>query len=72
MELAAGATLMLPEQIQDGVGKAASPPGQATDSACPLVWSHAEYIKLLRSVHDRAVWDLYPDVARLPPGGSAP
>jgi glucoamylase len=24
----------------------------------PLVWAHSEYIKLLRSLHDHAVWDL--------------
>ncbi len=24
----------------------------------PLVWAHAEYIKLLRSKRDRAIWDL--------------
>ncbi|MGZ3297672.1 MAG: hypothetical protein ACXU8O_01545, partial [Asticcacaulis sp.] len=26
----------------------------------PLAWSHAEYIKLLRSVRDRQVWDRNP------------
>jgi glucoamylase len=24
----------------------------------PLVWAHSEYIKLLRSLHEKAVWDL--------------
>ncbi len=24
----------------------------------PLVWAHSEYIKLLRSLHDQAVWDM--------------
>ncbi len=39
--------------------------GQPTGSGCPLVWAHAEYIKLLRSLHDGAVFDLPPQtVAR--------
>ena len=50
----------LPEQVFDGVGS--NQPhgyvaGQGTDSATPLAWSHAEYIKLLRSLRDRQVWD---------------
>jgi glucoamylase len=43
----------LPEQVwEDGplVGK-------ATGSATPLGWSHAEYLRLLRSRNDRAVFD---------------
>ena len=24
----------------------------------PLVWAHSEYIKLLRSLHGNAIWDL--------------
>jgi glucoamylase len=30
----------------------------------PLMWAHAEYIKLLRSASDGKVWDLIPDVAQ--------
>lgn len=60
MELFANEGLMLPEQVFDGVGS--NQPhgytmGQGTDSATPLAWSHAEYIKLLRSLRDRQVWD---------------
>jgi len=29
----------------------------------PLMWAHAEYIKLLRSVYDGQVFDLIPEVA---------
>ena len=60
MELFANDGLMIPEQVFDGVG---SPDphgytvGEGTDSATPLAWSHAEYVKLLRSLRDRAVWD---------------
>ena len=34
--------------------------GHATGSAMPLVWAHAEYIKLRRSLHDRRVFDSPP------------
>ena len=52
--------LMIPEQVWDGVGQAGPhgyTKGQGTDSATPLAWAHAEYIKLLRSLRDRKVWD---------------
>lgn len=65
MEAFANEGLLLPEQVWDGVG--VNPkgyrPGQGTDSATPLAWSHAEYLKLLRSLADRRPWDLYPIVA---------
>lgn len=65
MELFANDGLMIPEQVWDGVG-ADSPHsyvrGEGTDSATPLAWSHAEYIKLLRSVSDGQVWDNYAPV----------
>jgi glucoamylase len=34
--------------------------GRPTGSVMPLVWAHAEYIKLLRSLRDRAVFDQPP------------
>ena len=37
-------------------------PGQGTNSATPLAWTHAEYIKLLRSLADRRGWDRYEPV----------
>src|SRR5664279_4634401 len=33
-----------------------------TEGAMPLMWAHAEYIKLLRSVRDARVSDLIPEV----------
>jgi len=61
MEAFANEGLQLPEQIWDGVGD--NPfgyeLGEGTNSATPLAWTHAEYIKLLRSVSDGAVWDRY-------------
>ena len=37
--------------------------GRASGSAMPLVWAHAEYIKLRRSLEDGRVWDLPPQSA---------
>ena len=34
--------------------------GRPSGSAMPLVWAHAEYIKLRRSLHERHVFDLPP------------
>ncbi len=66
MESFANEGWMLSEQIWDGVGDATPHryrPGQNTNSATPLAWSHAEYLKLLRSLADRQVWDRYAPVA---------
>ncbi len=60
MELFANPGLMLPEQVWDGVGNNEVyhyTRGEGTNSATPLAWSHAEYIKLLRSLSDQQVWD---------------
>ncbi len=65
MELFANDGLLIPEQVWDGVGADTAHPyvrGEGTDSATPLAWSHAEYIKLLRSVADGVVWDSYQPV----------
>ena len=65
MESFANGGLLLPEQAWDGVGDDTAhdyAPGQGTNSATPLAWTHAEYVKLLRSLADRAVWDRYAPV----------
>ena len=65
LEAFANEGLMLPEQVWDGVGDNSTyqyAKGQGTNSATPLAWTHAEYIKLLRSLNDRQVWDHYPAV----------
>ena len=62
MEALAGETGLLPEQVWDG----ADVPdrelfiGQASGSATPLVWAHAEYVKLCRSLGDGAIFDRPP------------
>ena len=61
----ASATGLLPEQVWDESDR---PEyfmylGRPTGSAMPLMWAHAEYIKLLRSARDGAVFDRIPSVA---------
>jgi len=63
MEAFANEGLLLPEQVWDGVGTAPQRlyvKGKGTNSATPLAWTHAEYIKLLRSLADGKVWDWIP------------
>ena len=56
---------MLPEQVWDEPDRPewGMHLGRPTGAAMPLMWAHAEYIKLLRSVHDGKVFDLIPGVA---------
>jgi glucoamylase len=68
MELFANEGLLIPEQVWDGVGADSAhgyTRGEGTDSATPLAWSHAEYVKLLRSVSRPA------GLGQLPAGQSA-
>ncbi|MEO5815814.1 MAG: glycoside hydrolase family 15 protein [Gemmatimonadaceae bacterium] len=53
---------MLPEQVWDGPDRPAFElvNGRPTGSAMPLVWAHAEYAKLVRSLHDGRVFDMPP------------
>jgi len=55
---------MLPEQVWDSpdVKSAGMYFGKPAGSAMPLMWAHAEYVKLLRSVADGGVFDLIPIV----------
>ncbi len=56
---------MLPEQVwdRDDLPECRMRKGQPTGSAMPLVWAHAEYIKLLRSATDKRVFDRIEAVA---------
>ena len=66
MESLAGESGLLPEQVWDS----ADIPdrqlfiGHATGAAMPLVWAHAEYVKLCRSLRDGAVFDLPPQTVQ--------
>jgi len=61
----ASTTGLLPEQVWDEPDRPAAYMilGRPTGSAMPLMWAHAEYIKLLRSVSDNRVFDMIPEVA---------
>ncbi len=65
MEQLANHLNLLPEQIWDLPDLPAQFLyfGRPSGSAMPLMWAHAEYIRLLRSVADGAVFDLIPAVA---------
>ena len=56
---------LIPEQIWDApdIPRAHMFFGQATGSANPLVWAHADYVKLLRSVADGKIFDSIDPVA---------
>jgi glucoamylase len=65
MEAFASSNLLLPEQIWDEPDR---PEvfmyfGKPTGAAMPLLWAHAEYLKLVRSAADGQVFDLIPEVA---------
>ncbi len=66
MEKMASPTGLLPEQVWDEADRPELHMflGRATGSAMPLMWAHAEYVKLLRSIYDGRVFDLIPEVAQ--------
>lgn len=64
---------LLPEQIWDAedIPEKRLFNGRPSGSAMPLVWAHAEFLKLIRSLHDGEVFDRPPQtVARYGSGAS--
>jgi glucoamylase len=59
MEAFAGPGGLLPEQVWDApdIPERELFFGEASGSARPLVWAHAEYLKLRRSIRDGAIFD---------------
>jgi glucoamylase len=57
---------MLSEQIWDapGIPEKELFCGRPSGSAMPLVWAHAEYVKLRRSLHDGRVFDTPPQTVK--------
>ena len=67
MELStAGASRLIPEQVWDAsdIPDLELYKGKPTGSACPLVWAHAEYIKLRRSLREGRVFDQPPQTVQ--------
>ena len=66
MEQFATCTGLLTEQLWDEPDRPKTHMylGKPTTAAMPLMWAHAEYIKLLRSVKDGRVFDFIPEVAQ--------
>ncbi|HWK43436.1 MAG TPA: glucan 1,4-alpha-glucosidase [Stellaceae bacterium] len=66
LEASANPGGMLPEQIWDGpdIPERELFFGRPTGSAMPLVWAHAEHIKLLRSLRDGRVFDMPPQTVQ--------
>ena len=62
MEAIAGEAGLLPEQVWDSadIPERELYIGHASGSAMPLVWAHAEYLKLCRSLFDGRVFDQPP------------
>jgi len=62
LEASAGMGKLLPEQVWDtnDIPEKELFFGRPSGSAMPLVWAHAEYVKLLRSLMDRHVFDMPP------------
>ncbi len=57
---------LIPEQIWDvdDIPDRELVRGRPSGSAMPLVWSHSEHLKLLRSLRDGVVFDMPPQVSR--------
>jgi glucoamylase len=57
---------MIPEQVWDApdIPEQALYCGRPSGSAMPLVWAHAEYVKLCRSLHDGRVFDMPPQTVQ--------
>ena len=60
MESCASSGALLPEQVWDSADNPERElyRGHPSGSAMPLVWAHAEHVKLLRSIADGAVFDM--------------
>jgi glucoamylase len=57
---------MIPEQIWDAPDLREQELcfGQPSGSAMPLVWAHAEYVKLRRSLQDHRIFDMPPQTVQ--------
>lgn len=65
MEQQTGNGILLPEQVWDAedIPQRGLKNGKPAGSAMPLVWAHAEYLKLCRSIADKSIFDM-PEATR--------
>ncbi len=66
LEACASTTGLLPEQVwdSDDIPDRELFRGRASGSAMPLVWAHAEHVKLIRSMKDGRVFDMPPQTVQ--------
>ena len=66
MECSTSGNRLIPEQVWDSpdIPERELFRGKISGSACPLVWAHAEYIKLRRSLRDGKVFDQPPQTVQ--------
>jgi glucoamylase len=66
MEQSTNGSRLLPEQVWDrpDIPQRELFLGKPTGSACPLVWAHSEYIKLVRSLKDGRIFDQSPQTVK--------
>ena len=62
VEMSTNGSRLLPEQVWDSqdIPERELFLGKPSGSACPLVWAHSEYIKLVRSLKDGKIFDQPP------------
>ena len=66
MEQSTSGSRLLPEQVWDStdIPERELFRGKPSGSACPLVWAHSEYIKLVRSLKDGKIFDQPPQTVK--------
>jgi glucoamylase len=66
MEHSTSGSRLLPEQVWDSadIPERELLLGKPSGSACPLVWAHSEYIKLVRSLKDGKIFDQPPQTVK--------
>ena len=66
MEFSTNGSRLLPEQVWDStdIPQRELFLGKPSGSACPLVWAHSEYIKLVRSLKDGKIFDQPPQTVK--------
>jgi len=66
IEFSTNGSRLLPEQVWDSpdIAERELFLGKPSGSACPLIWAHSEYIKLVRSLKDGRIFDQSPQTVK--------